>query len=145
MYRYLFCCRSVNPFLRKALFFCCDSLRYFWRPTGKLAGTRWEFATNAVLAAGLGCQMRFVKISAILSSVMCSQFFSTGFTVKVPGECRKCSRVVSQMLQRRCYEKNWLHISEDNDHSYQRVLIRAKPHSSLGFLFSLAMDSVLTK
>jgi len=30
-----------------------DSLRYFWQPTGRLVGTKREFATNAVLAAGL--------------------------------------------------------------------------------------------
>ena len=52
---YLFSCRSVNSFLREAV--CCyvslDSLRYFRRPTGRLAGTKREFATNAVLAAGL--------------------------------------------------------------------------------------------
>jgi len=27
-----------------------DSPRYFWRPTGRLAGTKRELATNAVLA-----------------------------------------------------------------------------------------------
>jgi len=54
MYRYLYC-RSVNLFLSKALIFCCyvslDSL--LWWPTGRLAGTKREFATNAVFAAGL--------------------------------------------------------------------------------------------
>jgi len=38
------------------LFFCYYAphlTRYFWRPTGRLAGTKREFATNAVLTAGL--------------------------------------------------------------------------------------------
>jgi len=35
------------------LFFYYVSLRYFWRLTGRLAGTRREFDANAVLAAGL--------------------------------------------------------------------------------------------
>jgi len=26
-----------------------DSLRYFWRPTGRIAGTKREFTTNAVI------------------------------------------------------------------------------------------------
>jgi len=30
-----------------------DPLRYFWRPTGRLTGTKRELATNAVLAPGL--------------------------------------------------------------------------------------------
>jgi len=30
-----------------------DSLRYFWPPTRRLIGTKREFATNAMLAAGL--------------------------------------------------------------------------------------------
>jgi len=30
-----------------------DSLRYFWRPTGGLAGTKRELVRNAVLAPGL--------------------------------------------------------------------------------------------
>jgi len=58
MYRYLFCCRSVNPFLRKALIFVVTS--HYTRLTTlprvanmRLAGTKRELARNAVLSAGL--------------------------------------------------------------------------------------------
>ena len=37
-----------NPWTRQ-----WDSLRYFWRPTGRLAGTKREFGKNAVLSPGL--------------------------------------------------------------------------------------------
>jgi len=57
MYSYL-CCRNVNPFLIEALIFVAslttlDSLRYFGGPTGRLAATKRESATNVVIAAGL--------------------------------------------------------------------------------------------
>jgi len=49
---------KCQPVFIKSSYFCCsvsllDSLCYFWRPTGKLAGTKQEFAINAVLAFGL--------------------------------------------------------------------------------------------
>jgi len=50
----LFCYQSVNLFSCKAS--CCyvlDSQCYFRQPTGRVTGTKQEFATNAVLAAGL--------------------------------------------------------------------------------------------
>jgi len=42
---------------KKSCYFCCyvslDSLRYYWRLTGRVAGTKREVATNVVLASGL--------------------------------------------------------------------------------------------
>jgi len=47
-------CQHV--FKTSSYFYCytsLESLRYFWRPTGRLAGTKREIGTNAVLALGL--------------------------------------------------------------------------------------------
>jgi len=42
---------EVSPVFTKSSYFCCyvslDSLRNFWRPAGRVVGTKQEFATNA--------------------------------------------------------------------------------------------------
>jgi len=47
-------CQAV---FKKSSYFCCyvslDSVNYFWRTTGRLAGTKQELAASAVLAPGL--------------------------------------------------------------------------------------------
>jgi len=57
MSRYSVADVSIRVLRRASIFFLrlakLDSLHYFWRPTGKLAGTKRELPRNALLAPRL--------------------------------------------------------------------------------------------